>query len=110
MALIQHHGPIASSTELGVSWKEVFFKTLSTSTYNRLQIMRHPCMLTLDPAVLHVGVYSVFGGLVTQLCSISNVCVKRGHTLCAYINSLSVFTPLGTAVLSSLYSDAVVLL
>ena len=32
-----------------------------------------------------MGVYSVFVGLLTQLCSSSlNVCVERGHT-CAYI-------------------------
>ena len=31
------------------------------------------------------GMYSVFVGLVTQLCSPSNACVDRGHTLCAYM-------------------------
>ena len=30
-----------------------------------------------------MGVYSVFVGLVTQLCSPSNACVERGHMLCA---------------------------
>ena len=30
------------------------------------------------------GVYSVFVGLVTQLCSPSSVCVERGHMLCAH--------------------------
>ena len=32
-----------------------------------------------------MGLYSVFVGVVTQLCSPSNVCVEHGHTLCAYI-------------------------
>ena len=41
-------------------------------------------------------VYSVFVGLVTQLCSPSNMCVEHAHTLCAYTSSLSVFTTLGT--------------
>ena len=31
------------------------------------------------------GVYSVFVGLVTRLCSLSNACVESGHTLWAYI-------------------------
>ena len=55
--------------------------------------------------------HSVFVGLVTQLCSPSNMCVwsvdTRVHT--RYINSLSVFTTLGTAVLFSLHSGVVVL-
>ena len=51
------------------------------------------------------GVYSVFVGLVTQLCSPSSVCVERGHMLCAHTNSLSVFITLGTAVLSSVHSS-----
>ena len=50
------------------------------------------------------GVYSVFVGLVTQLCSPSSVCVERGHMLCAHTkltfrlhharHSCSVFTAL----------------
>ena len=36
------------------------------------------------------GVYSVFVGFVTQLCSPSNVsvCVEHGHTLCALIHKI----------------------
>ena len=46
-------------------------------------------------------------GLVTQLCSPSNACVERGHTLCAYIK-LSVFTKLGTFCLHSLWCGSVI--
>ena len=58
-----------------------------------------------------MGVYSVFAGcMVTQLCSLSNVCVGGVDTRCVDTQSLlSVFTMLGTAVLSSLHSGVVVL-
>ena len=86
MALIQHHGPIASSTELGVSWKEVFFKTLFTSTYNRLQIMHDPCLLTPDPAVLHAcgGVFSVCGFGDSALQYFKCVCEAWTHIVCIH--------------------------
>ena len=61
--------------------------------------------------------YSVFVGLVTQLCSPPNVCAWRSTSIdthCVHMHtklSLSVFTMLGTlAVLSSLHSGVVVLL
>ena len=51
-----------------------------------------------------MGVYSVFVGFVSQLCSFYLNCVwsvdTRGYTQ----SSLPIFTTLGTAVLSSLYS------
>ena len=50
-------------------------------------------------------------GLVTQLCSSSTVCVWSVDTCCVHTNSsLSVFTMVGTAVLSSLESGVVFLL
>ena len=62
-----------------------------------------------------MGVYSVFVGFVTQLCSPSNVCVCvcvcvwSMDTHCVHTqSSLSIFTTLETAVLSSLHSGVVV--
>ena len=52
-----------------------------------------------------MGVYSVFVGLVTQLCSSSNVCVERGHT-CAYIK-LTFRLYQAWHILSSLHSGVV---
>ena len=47
-------------------------------------------------------------GSVGHLALQSFKCVWAWDTLCAYVNSLSVFTVLGTAVLSSLHSGVVV--
>ena len=53
-----------------------------------------------------IGVYSVFVGLLTQLCSSSlNVCVERGHTY-AYIK-LTFRLYQARHILSSLHSGVV---
>ena len=53
--------------------------------------------------LLSVFRFENFVGFVTQLCSPSNVCVWSVDTFVYTQSSLSVFTMLGTAVLSSLH-------
>ena len=54
------------------------------------------------------GVYSVFVGFFTQFCSPSNVCVWSMDTHCVHTqSSLSIFTMLSAAFLSSMHSGVV---